>query len=176
MKYHLILINKFYDFINKNLKKLSKDHYLIYISILISTTGFIHGFIISYFDLIHKAETSYKANNNIESILYMFYSGEVIGSLLSYIFSDSFGRKTTIIYASILCIITLFIHMLYHGNKETITARLLLGCLSGTLLPISLTYLSEVSTAVERGKVVCILPLLSVLGFVTCKSSSLLFK
>ena len=42
-----------------------------------------------------------------ERFIMLFFAGEIVGSMLSFPFSDTFGRKTTLIYGSVACIVAM---------------------------------------------------------------------
>lgn len=42
-----------------------------------------------------------------DRFIMLFFAGEIVGSMLSFPFSDTFGRKTTLIYVSIVCILAI---------------------------------------------------------------------
>lgn len=95
----------------------------------------------------------------------LFYFGEMLGALLAFPFSDGFGRKSTLIYASIGCICMLiwctitesgrssysppyelligFIFALFTG-ANVLSSRFCMGWCMGVLMATAPVYTSEV--------------------------------
>ena len=106
----------------------SKETYLILIAFIGSLCGVVQGFIITQCEIISFNESFGTVSdyaNFIDRFVELFYAGELCGALLSFFFSDTFGRKTTLLYASFFCICMILWSMFTVKGADLLTARFL---------------------------------------------------
>jgi len=115
-------------------------------------------------------------DNFTSRFIILFYVGEIIGALLSFPLSDTFGRKTTLQYVSVLCILTLIWHAVTSAGPDMLTARFFVGWTVGILMSISPVYLSEIAVTSDRGKCCSFIALSTVIGSLLAGISYYLLK
>ena len=130
----------------------------------------------SFLTELANDDGSSTTSNFTSRFIVLFYIGEIIGALLSFPLSDTFGRKTTLTYVSILCILTLIWNAVTSSGPDMLTARFFVGWTVGILMSISPVYLSEISLTVDRGKCCSFIALSSVIGSLFAGISYYLLK
>jgi hypothetical protein len=78
------------------------------------------------------------------SLLFSYYVGIVLGSLLSFPASDIFGRKVIVVNSSMSCIFFVIWATFALSSGDLCSAVLFIGWMVGTLLAIVPCYVSEV--------------------------------
>jgi MFS transporter, SP family, major inositol transporter len=158
------------DSIDQNLRKISRDDYLTIVSIFGSLCGLVHGFltILSGMMLVDNAflQEMYRHNDSkfSDRFIMLFFAGEILGSLMSFPFSDTFGRKTTLIYTSIFCIFAIIWNVLTTSGADFLTSRFFVGWAMGVLLSTSPVYTSEIAVTAYRGYTIGMLGLTTITG------------
>jgi MFS family permease len=158
------------DSIDQNLRKISRDDYLTIVSIFGSLSGLVHGFltILSGMMLVDNAflQEMYRHNDSkfSDRFIMLFFAGEILGSLMSFPFSDTFGRKTTLIYTSIFCIFAIIWNVLTTSGADFLTSRFFVGWAMGVLLSTSPVYTSEIAVTAYRGYTIGMLGLTTITG------------
>lgn len=134
----------------RSVRKLTRESFLLLVLLLGTIGAVVHGFLItninSLFLLRHDDPNTIDLFS--KHLLLLTLVGEMLGAISSFLFSDSFGRKTTLFYATIGCILALLLEVFAGGHARLLTARFLVGWTIGTMLPVGLTYISEVQISV----------------------------
>lgn len=136
-------------------RKLTRESFLFLILVLGTIGGLVHGFLLTnsnslfllqYADPINATSTIDLFSKHL---LLVTLAGELFGAMSSFLFSDSFGRKTTLFYSTVGCIFALLLELFAGGHARLLTARFLLGWSLGTMLPVGLIYIAEVTTCIQ---------------------------
>ncbi len=145
----------------------SSSGFTVFLAIVVSLGGFLFGFdagIISgvmnfakpYFQLTDWQEASIVSAPTMAAMFSMLVAGRL---------SDSVGRKILLLVVAFLYALSA-IWSAYAGSYETLyIARVIGGVAFGAALVIAPTFISEISSAKSRGKLVSIQQLNIVLGF-----------
>ena len=150
----------------------------LFIAFVVSLGGFLFGFdagiisgVMSYagpqFDL-NDAQTGWVVSSpSFAAMIAMLFAGRL---------SDHLGRKKILIAVAFLYALSA-ITSAYAFSYETLyIARMVGGLAFGAALILAPTYIAEISTAVNRGKLVSIQQLNIVLGFFTAFLSNYFFN
>ena len=150
----------------------------LFIAFVVSLGGFLFGFdagiisgVMSYagpqFDL-NDAQTGWVVSSpSFAAMIAMLFAGRL---------SDHLGRKKILIAVAFLYALSA-ITSAYAFSYETLyIARMVGGLAFGAALILAPTYIAEISTAVNRGKLVSIQQLNIVLGFFCSVFEQLLFQ
>lgn len=155
-------------------KKISKEEYLRVVAVFGSLVGAVYGFVVTLSGLLLMDSTFVErmggdtTTSSFElHFIVLFYLGEVVGALLSFLLSDIFGRKTTIVYASAACVLLLLWMCLSADGTDLLTSRFFLGWGLGLIMAVAPVYTSEVAIAADRGKTVGMLSLTGSAGSLT---------
>lgn len=144
---------------------MSRELYLLMASTVGSMSGFVEGFIATLSGIL-ITDASFLVDMGggdptfTTRFIILFYVGEMVGAILSFPLSDTFGRKTTLSYVAAVCIICLVWSALTVSGADLLTSRFFVGWTSGVLMATSPLYTSEISTSAERGRSVGILALM----------------
>lgn len=131
--------------LDRSVRKLTRESFLLLILLLSTIAGFAHGFLLTNTNLLFlEDEDPNKIDLYTKHLLLLTLAGELCGAVSSFLFSDSFGRKTTLFYAAIGCIVALSLEAFAGGHARLLTARFVVGWALGTMLPVGLTYVAEV--------------------------------
>ena len=133
-----------------NLRKISRDDYLTIVAVFGSLSGLVQGFLTTLSGMMLMDEAFLDDMGRYDStfadrFIMLFFAGEIIGSMLSFPFSDTFGRKTTLIYASVVCILAIIWNSLTTSGADFLTARFFVGWTMGLLISTSPVYASEIA-------------------------------
>lgn len=159
----------FENYITDFRKKITKENYLLIVSIFGSLVGSVYGFVVTMSGLL-LIDTSFVTRMSGGSssfelrFIVLFYLGEMVGALLSFLLSDIFGRKTTMIYCSVVCILLLLWTCLSTDGTDLLTSRFFLGWGLGLLMAVAPVYTSEVAVAADRGKTIGMIALTGSIG------------
>jgi len=149
-------------------RRITRETYILIVCIFGSLAGAVQGFLSTLSGMMLSNEqflNDLSGEDNFTSrFIVLFYAGEIIGALLSFPLSDTFGRKTTLIYVSILCILTLIWNTVTSAGPDMLTARFFVGWTVGILMSIAPVYLSEIAPTPDRGKCCSFIALSSVIG------------
>ena len=130
----------------RNVRKLTRESFLLLVLLLGTIGAVVHGFLItttnSLFLLRHDDSNTIDLFS--KHLLLLTLAGEMFGAMSSFLFSDSFGRKTTLFYATIGVLFALLLEVFAGGHARLLTARFLVGWTIGTMIPVGLTYIAEV--------------------------------
>ena len=164
--------------IDQNLRKISRNDYLTIVSVFGSLSGLVQGFIttLSGMMLVDSSflqEMYHYDSTFSDRFIILFFAGEVIGSIMSFPFSDTFGRRTTLIYTSIICILAIIWNVLTVSGADFLTSRFFVGWATGMLLSTSPVYTSEIAVTANRGYTIGMIGLTTIIGSV---SAGLLFN
>lgn len=114
-------------------------------------------------------------NSMVENITTAGLVGAVLGAMFTGRLSDIFGRKKTILAASVIFIIGALWSGLSHTPTELIYARAFLGIAIGVSSFSVPLYISEISPSKKRGQLVSLFQLLITIGILASYISDLLF-
>jgi MFS family permease len=106
-------------------------------------------------------DPSYYVSNRF---ITLFFAGEILGAMLSYLFSDTFGRKATLIYFSAICIFAIIWSILTTSGADFLTSRFIMGLSLGVLLSTAPVYTSEIAMTANRGFSIGMLGLTTLTG------------
>ncbi len=115
------------------------------------------------------------SNSMVENITTMGLVGAVIGAMFTGRLSDIFGRKKTIIAASIIFVIGALWSGWSKGPEELMFARLFIGLAIGISSFSVPLYIAEVSPTKIRGSLVSLFQLLITIGILVSYLSDLAF-
>jgi MFS family permease len=104
-----------------------------------------------YFNLSITGPNASYTNSILGAVNALFFFGAVVGALTGGPFADRFGRRTALLFASIIAIIG---GALTAGSVHVamlIVVRILQGAGLGALATITPIYLAETATAAKRG-------------------------
>jgi len=138
-------------------KKVTKENYLLIVSVFGSLVGSVYGYVVTLSGLLLMDSTFLEhmgggsTTFDLRFIL-LFYVGEVVGAFFSFLLSDIFGRKTTLVYCAVVCIFLLLWSSLSADGTDLLTARFFLGWGLGLLMAVAPVYTSEVAVGADRGK------------------------
>lgn len=76
---------------------------------------------------------------------------EACGAVMSAPFSDNFGRKTTLIYSSAACVLSLLWSVLSQKAADLLTSRTLCGFALGVITATAPVYVAELAPPADRG-------------------------
>ena len=157
------------DSIDQNLRKIPRDNYLTIVSIFGSLSGLVQGFVTTLsgmmlVDASFLQELYHYDSTFSTRFIMLFFAGEILGSLMSFPFSDSFGRRTTLIYTSIVCILAIIWNVLTTSGADFLTSRFFVGWAMGILLSTSPVYTSEISLTANRGYTIGMIGLTTIAG------------
>ena len=143
------------DSIDQNLRKISRDDYLTIVSIFGSLSGMVQGFLTTLsgmmlLDASFLQEMYHYDSTFSDRFIMLFFAGEIVGSIMSFPFSDTFGRKTTLIYTSAICILAIIWNVLTTSGADFLTSRFFVGWFMGILLSTSPVYTSEIALTANR--------------------------
>ncbi len=150
-------------------KKMSKESYMILVAVVGSFCAVSQGFIITQSELL-LMDPSFLSlmsgydNTFISHFMAIFYTGEMFGAAISFVFSDMFGRNTTLIYFALLSVLMLLWCAATTSSANLLSARFCLGCCMGVMLATAPVYVAEVATAENRGQSIGFLSLNIVIG------------
>ena len=128
-------------------RSLGNNPYLLCIASLITFIGIIDGFCLSDRGLawLSQDESSAKRSDYFEDqYIYIFLFGKFMGAISSYLLSDMFGRRFSLIMSLSCCSISLAWFSLLSSISKILTARFFVGCAIGSSLPTIIVYISEV--------------------------------
>lgn len=124
-------------------QKFSKDTYILVVAITLSAGAFMHGFVVTQSQLllsyesflcvfVQQSSISFSDNTDfVTHFVSVFYLGELLGAIISYPFSDAFGRKKTLLATSILSILVLVWYAVTTSIPNLYSAKFCLGISSG---------------------------------------------
>lgn len=128
--------------------------YLFKLALISSIGGFLFGYdtsvisgaisSIQKFFQLNSLETGWAVSNVV--------LGCIIGSILSIWYSEHFGRKNTLIMASLMLLISAGWSALSNSFLEFVIARMLGGIGVGLVAAVSPMYISEIASKHNRGK------------------------
>ena len=139
----------------------------IFIAFVVSLGGFLFGFDAG---IISGVMSYVNPEYNLDAL----QSGWVVSSpsfaamfsmLLAGRLSDFFGRKKILLYVAISYVLSALLSAYSISYEMLYLARMLGGLAFGAALILAPTYIAEISTAKNRGKLVSIQQLNIVLGF-----------
>jgi len=147
------------NFVSDFRKKITKENYLLIVSVFGSLVGAVYGFVVTLSGLLLMDASFVERMGNGSTtfelrFVLLFYVGEVVGAFFSFLMSDIFGRKTTLVYCSFVCIFLLLWSSLSADGTDLLTARFFLGWGLGLLMSVAPVYTSEVAVAADRGKAI----------------------
>ena len=141
-------------YLDKNNKKVSRDLFLFLVACFSSLGGVVQGFLATFLGLITSNANFlvFLSESTQGSISYLspmkfvtpFYIGLLLGALLSYPFSDTFGRRSVLVAASAAGTMFLLWSTLSYSPADLYTSLLFVGWTIGTLVSIGPCYVSEV--------------------------------
>lgn len=132
------------DLVEQNQEqKFSKDVYILVVAITLSAGTFMHGFVVTQSQLllsyesflsvfVQQSNTNFSDNTDFMThFVFVFYLGELVGAIVSYPFSDAFGRKKTLLAASIFSILVLLWYAVTTSIANLYSAKFCVGIASG---------------------------------------------
>lgn len=141
-------------------RKFTRETYITTVAMIVGFSGFVHGFIITQSELLLFNDPFLHLFNDILKVpgqnysdvsdfmthfLSVLYLGEMIGALLSYPFSDAFGRKPVMLVSAMSGVVML----LWYGSSTVTpnlyTAKFFLGISLGSLVCTATVFIAEVS-------------------------------
>lgn len=158
------------DSIDQNLRKISRDDYLTIVSLFGSLSGLVQGFLTTLSGMMlvdsEFLQEMYRQSDSqfSDRFIMLFFAGEIMGSLMSFPFSDTFGRKTTLIYTSIFCVVAIIWNVFTNSGGDFLTSRFFIGWAMGILLSTSPVYTSEIALTAHRGFTIGMLALTTITG------------
>lgn len=128
---------------------LSQETYLLIVSAIASLSGAVHGYLIiqSEFLLMDSKfiqTLEGRADYFTDRFSTLFYFGEMVGAALSFVLSDTLGRKYCLVYATIFCIIMLLWSCLKISEANLLTSRFCVGWALGVMMATAPVYTTEV--------------------------------
>ena len=152
-----------------NLRKINRDDYLTIVAVFGSLSGLVQGFLTTLSGMMLMDEAFLADMGRYDStfadrFIMLFFAGEIVGSMLSFPFSDTFGRKTTLIYTSVVCILAITWNSLTTSGADFLTARFFVGWTMGLLISTSPVYTSEIAMTAHRGYTIGMLALMIISG------------
>lgn len=141
--------------------------YLIFLSVIAALGGFLFGYDAAVISgTISQITTQFQ----LDEIQVGWYVGcALIGSIIGVLFagklSDAWGRKTTLLIAAIFFSVSGISCALIGSFEQLIFARILGGIGIGIVSIVSPLYISEVSIAQYRGRLVALYQLAVTIGF-----------
>lgn len=129
--------------------RLSREAFMCIVAWTISLGGFIHGFMITQSQhLLDNKDFIAVANESFThfplKFISVFYVGEAVGAVVSFIFMDELGRRNTQMAANLLCLLTLMCCSIANLGVYLIYFQLVLGVCIGAQITSSVIYLAEV--------------------------------
>ena len=132
----------------------SKETFELLIAVVVSLSACLRGYIatlgcilllddqfISSMNLISAMQSHF-----ILKFAILYYLGEMMGSLVSYVVSDYFGRKSALILVGSLGLMVIcWAAFMVDSADDALTARFFLGVVIGLLVAIAPVYAAEVS-------------------------------
>ena len=152
-----------------NLRKINRDDYLTIVAVFGSLSGLVQGFLTTLSGMMLMDEAFLADMGRYDStfadrFIMLFFAGEIVGSMLSFPFSDTFGRKTTLIYASVVCVLAITWNCWTTSGADFLTARFFVGWTMGLLISTSPVYTSEIAMTAHRGYTIGMLALMIISG------------
>jgi MFS family permease len=138
-------------------KKMSKESYMILVAVVGSLCAVSQGFIVAQSELL-LMDSSFLSlmsdydNTFVSHFMAIFYTGEMFGAAISFVFSDMFGRNRTLIYFALLSVLMLLWCAATASSGNLLSARFGLGCSMGVMLATAPVYVAEVATTENRGQ------------------------
>jgi MFS family permease len=80
----------------------------------------------------------------VEKFISIFYAGEMLGALLSFVFLENFGRRNSLLYSSLACSVVVLWSAMTSSAANLLSARLFTGMLLGVALATAPIYIAEV--------------------------------
>lgn len=149
-------------------REVSKENYVFVISSIVSLSGLVHGYLVTFLGLwfSHTTEEEEQVLSlplpkttsvlgvtfdpssitySSSMILYPYFVGLILGSLLSFPLCDILGRKSVIMSASFCTIFTVIWCCFSLSMNDLFSALMFVGWTLGILLSIAPNYVAEVS-------------------------------
>lgn len=133
--------------------------YIVFISCLLSISGFLLGYAAStvyYFTVLN----AFQLNILISVIL----AGAAIGAVFSGIFTDKLGRKKVLILSAVLFLLYQILILMAHNIWQSFIFSFILALAIGAVSFAVPNYIAEVSPAGLRGRMVLIFQLFITIG------------
>jgi MFS family permease len=137
-----------------NQDKLSRENFLLVVCCSVALGAFAQGFATVHTHLLLSdrqflnSYQSWQSNqsdpfviDNVQHFSSVLYWGEVIGALVSFPIIDTFGRKKTYLFASLVCALTFICQMLTSYLPNILTLRFITFGVIAVVAPI---YVAEV--------------------------------
>ena len=143
-------------YLDSNNKKLSRDVFLFLVACYSSLGGVVQGYLATFLGLVttdaHFLEFLNGSSVTTEPIVYVsptkfvtpFYIGLLVGSLLSYPFSDTFGRRSVMVVAAAGGSMFLLWSTFAYSAADLYSSLLFVGWSVGTRVSVGPCYVSEV--------------------------------
>ena len=172
------------SFIDSWLKTIDADRYTIFIVTTVLSTVCVQGCIISLSGLMILNDsflqnllhvTSLDEETFTSNFMLVLFVGSIAGALSSYLLSDNFGRQKTMTFSALCCCASLFSNAVSYDMVTFLLSRFMVGFSLGLILSVAPLYVSEISTADNRGKNVCSTSLSINIGLVLSGLSYLVF-
>lgn len=137
------------DVFERNSKRVSRETYLLLVACFGSIAGVVQGYTTTlsgillmdqnFLDQMSDGDVTFTSR-----FIVLFYVGEIVGAILSFPLSDAFGRRNTLQYLSIACILALGWSSLTFSGADLLTSRFFSGWIVGVLMSTAPLYTSEV--------------------------------
>lgn len=142
-------------------------HYLIFLSVVAALGGFLFGYDAAVISGTISQVTSRFSLDEIQVGWFVGCAliGSIIGVLIAGKLSDHWGRKVTMLVAAIFFSVSGIVCAFVNSFDQLVMARILGGVGIGVVSIVSPLYISEVSIAKYRGRLVSLYQLAVTIGF-----------
>ena len=142
-------------------------HYLIFLSMVAALGGFLFGYDAAVISGTISQVTSRFSLDEIQVGWFVGCAliGSIIGVLMAGKLSDHWGRKVTMLVAAVFFSVSGIVCASVNSFDQLVMARILGGVGSGVVSFVSPLYISEVSIAKYRGRLVSLYQLAVTIGF-----------
>lgn len=142
-------------------------HYLIFLSVVAALGGFLFGYDAAVISGTISQVTSRFSLDEIQVGWFVGCAliGSIIGVLMAGKLSDHWGRKVTMLVAAIFFSVSGIVCAFVNSFDQLVMARILGGVGIGVVSIVSPLYISEVSIAKYRGRLVSLYQLAVTIGF-----------
>ena len=177
------MLAKLVEAVNKRIdevrSKLSKETYVLLISGISSIILGVEGYLSVLSGLLCLSSSflqymSSDADSFATQFVLSLYFSEACGALMSAPLSDNFGRRSTIAYSSVACILSLLWTMLSRNAADLLTSRTMCGFALGIITSTVPVYIAELALPADRGLLLGTLPVASATGSLLACVSCLL--
>lgn len=140
-------------------RKFTRETYINTVAAVVGLSGFVHGFIITQSELLLFNDSFLRLFNDVIKVpgqnysdvsdflthfISVLYLGELLGALLSYPFSDAFGRKTAMLVSVLSGAVTLVWYGSSTVTPNLYSAKFFLGICLGSLVCTATVFIAEV--------------------------------